>query len=123
MQFQPAKRASDHQTAADFARLIERIRGGDERALEKLLAAFSHPLRRMADRLIGNPLRPHIDAEDLVQRVSMILWRGLRDGKLQVAGPQQLIRLAGTLHKTPGGEDGAAAQVRVGDGVHLRGEP
>ena len=85
------------KTSTDFSRLIERIKGGDERALEKLLAAFAIPLRRMADQLIGSPLRPHIDADDLVQGVSMILWRGLREGKFELGEPRQLMRLAGTL--------------------------
>jgi hypothetical protein len=51
----------------------------------------------MADRLIASSLCAHLDAEDLVQGVSIILRQGLRDGKLEIEGPQQLIRLAGTL--------------------------
>jgi DNA-directed RNA polymerase specialized sigma24 family protein len=98
MGFLPEKRSST-ETAAEFRRLIERIQGGDERALEKLLAAVANPLRRMADRLIGGSLRPHLDADDLVQRVSLILWRGLREGKFEVAGPQQMMGLAGILLK------------------------
>lgn len=86
-------------TSREFVRLIDRIRCGDERALEKLLAAVAIPLRRMADRLIGSSLRPHLDAEDLVQAVSLILWRGLQDGKFEVAGPRQLMRLSATLLK------------------------
>jgi DNA-directed RNA polymerase specialized sigma24 family protein len=85
------------QASTDFSRLIERIKGGDERALEKLLAAFAIPLRRMAAQFIGSSLQPHLDAEDLVQRVSMILWRGLREGKFKLAEPKQLTSLAKTL--------------------------
>jgi RNA polymerase sigma factor (sigma-70 family) len=87
------------KSPSDFTQLIERIRQGDERALEKLLSAVASPLRRMADRLIGHSLRPHVDAEDLVQAVSLILWRGLQSGKFELAAPQQLIRLAATLLK------------------------
>jgi RNA polymerase sigma factor (sigma-70 family) len=83
----------------DFVRLIERIRLGDESALEKLLTAVAVPLRRMANRLIGSSLRPHLDADDLVQAVSLILWRGLRSGKFEIVAVRQLMRLAAVLLK------------------------
>jgi DNA-directed RNA polymerase specialized sigma24 family protein len=89
--------SSPPNQASDFALTIARIRGGDERALERLLAAVAVPMRRMAEQYIGSPLRPHVDAEDLVQRVALILWHGLRDGKFEVAAPPQLLGLCRTL--------------------------
>jgi len=90
---------SSANAPSDFTRLIDRIRIGDERALETLLTAVAVPLRRMADRLIGSSLRPHLDGEDLVQAVSLILWRGLQSGKFEIVAPRQLTRLAAVLLK------------------------
>lgn len=85
--------------ASDFMQLVARIRGGDERALERLLAAAAIPMRRIAENLIGSQLRAHVDAEDLVQPVALILWHGLRSGKFEFATPQHLLGLARTLLK------------------------
>ena len=83
--------------STDFVRLIARIRAGDEHALERLLNAMAVSMRRMADRYIGSSLRPYVDSDDLVQRASLILWHGLRDGKFVVDSPNQLMALTRTL--------------------------
>jgi DNA-directed RNA polymerase specialized sigma24 family protein len=82
-----------------FELLVERLRAGDERALEHLLASLAVHLRRTADSHIGSALRPHLDAEDLVQRVALILWNGIRNGKFEVGTSQQLMGLARVLLK------------------------
>ncbi len=82
-----------------FQMLVGRIRAGDERGLEQLLGSLSVHLRRMAEQYIGSSLRPHIDADDLVQPVTLILWNGLRDGKFEVTTPQKLMALSRTLLK------------------------
>src|SRR5262249_16280295 len=84
---------------SEFIRLVARIRAGDERALECLLKALSVVLHRMADEYIGNALRPYVDGEDLVQRVALTLWTGLRQGKFVAATAQQLTALGRTLLK------------------------
>jgi DNA-directed RNA polymerase specialized sigma24 family protein len=85
--------------ARPFQRLVDRIRAGDEHALEHLLASVAVHLRQIADRYIFSSLRPYVDAEDLVQRVALILWDGLRSGKFEVVTSRQLMGLARTLLK------------------------
>jgi RNA polymerase sigma factor (sigma-70 family) len=89
--------APSSTTPSEFVQIIGRIRSGDERALERLLAAVTAALHRMADKYISSSLRPYVDAEDLVQRAALILWTGLRSGKFEVTTPQQLTSLARTL--------------------------
>jgi len=84
---------------SDFAHLVARIRDGDERALERLLAIIAPPMRRIAATFVGPALRSHVDADDLVQRAALILWHGLRAGKFEVSSPQQLMSLARTFLK------------------------
>lgn len=98
MQFAPEV-LNAANASSDFTRIIDRIRTGDERALEKLLAAIALPLRRMANRYIGSTMRPHLDADDLVQAVSLILWRGLSSGKFEIVSVRQLMSLAAVLMK------------------------
>jgi DNA-directed RNA polymerase specialized sigma24 family protein len=84
---------------ADFTQLIARIRAGDERELARLHSALAGPLHRIAANYIGTALQPHIDAEDLVQRVWLILWNGLRSNRFEITTPTQLVALARTLLK------------------------
>lgn len=84
---------------SDFAQLVSRIRDGDERALERLLAIIAPPMRRIAAAYVGPALRSHVDADDLVQRAALILWHGLRSGKFEVSSPQHLLNLTRTLLK------------------------
>lgn len=84
---------------SEFTRLIDRMRAGDESALEELLTTVSFPLRRMANRLIGSSLRPHLDADDLIQAVALILWSGIRSGKFEIVDIRRFMRLTAVLLK------------------------
>jgi DNA-directed RNA polymerase specialized sigma24 family protein len=42
-------------------------------------------------------MQAHVDGEDLVQVVHIILWQGLRSGKFEVRTPKALLALAKTL--------------------------
>jgi len=77
-----------------FARLIGRIRDGDEIALENLMAAFVVTLRRMVELHRNSVERSYIDADDLIQSASEFLSHGLRTGQLNVTMPPQLVQAA-----------------------------
>jgi RNA polymerase sigma-70 factor (ECF subfamily) len=77
--------------------LLERIRGGDEEALTKLLLHYEPRIRTAAHVLLGPLLRPHLDSVDLVQSVHRVLLPGLRGGRYTVADPEQMVALAVTV--------------------------
>lgn len=80
-----------------FADLIKRGATGDDGALGHVLDHYIRKLYGDARRLISKRLRPLIDPADLLQATRIILWVGLRNGKLKVESPQQLIGLARTI--------------------------
>lgn len=80
-----------------FGELIKRGAEGDDGALGHVLDHYIRMLYQDARRLISKRLRPLIDPADLLQSTRIILWIGLRNGKLKVQTPQQLLGLAKTV--------------------------
>lgn len=80
-----------------FAELIKRGTNGDDDALGHVLDHYIRKLYCDARRLISKRLRPLIDPADLLQATRIILWVGLRNGKLKVDSPQQLLALSKTI--------------------------
>lgn len=87
------------EAPASFESILAKIRAGDERALEYLLATHAVSMRRIAAGYIGSLLRSYVDADDLVQQVALILWNGFRGGKFHAASSQQLMTLIRVLLK------------------------
>src|SRR5437870_11417044 len=81
----------------NFRQLVSRVQAGDDTAMSQLTEQYSEPLRRSARHLIGKMLQSHLDSVDLVQSVQIVLWLGLRTGKLTVDSPEKLLALAKTL--------------------------
>src|SRR3954447_15322389 len=80
-----------------FAELMERARQGEAAALEELARLYEPEVRILAHVLIGPALRPHLDSMDLVQSVHKSLTVGLRQGKLDLSAPENLLALALTM--------------------------
>jgi RNA polymerase sigma-70 factor, ECF subfamily len=59
------------------AALLDRARGGDAQAEERLLAMCRNYLSVIARRQIGSWLRPKVDASDLVQQTLLEAHRGM----------------------------------------------
>ena len=78
----------------NFAELVERARGGDSAALALLAGQYEGRARAAAHALIGAPLRPYLDATDVVQSVHRTLIAGLRERRLDLASPDKLVALA-----------------------------
>jgi RNA polymerase sigma-70 factor (ECF subfamily) len=84
-------------SADDFAALVARVRLGDEEALAALVKGYEAEVRLAARVLLGRSLRSHLDSTDLVQSVHRSLILGLRDDKITLASPEQLLGLAVTM--------------------------
>jgi RNA polymerase sigma-70 factor (ECF subfamily) len=84
-------------TSHDFAALLALARGGDSIALKQITEHYEPKLRIVARVLLGPALRPYLDSVDLVQSIHRSLMLGLRQGKFDISGPDQLIALALTL--------------------------
>jgi RNA polymerase sigma-70 factor (ECF subfamily) len=80
--------------AGSFAALLARARQGDVAALAELARQYEPEVRIVARVLLGPALRPYLDSMDLVQSVHRSLMVGLRRGRFDLAGPEQLIALA-----------------------------
>jgi RNA polymerase sigma factor (sigma-70 family) len=80
-----------------FGELIKRGADGDDAALGHVLDHYIRMLYQDARRLISKRLRPLIDPADLLQSTRIILWVGLRNGKLKVETSPQLLGLARTV--------------------------
>jgi RNA polymerase sigma-70 factor (ECF subfamily) len=81
----------------DLSTLLARVRTGDETALIAVLQQYETRIRLAAHTLIGPALRTQMDTFDLVQSVHRALLPGLRDGKYDIAEPEQLVALALTV--------------------------
>ena len=84
-------------TEQEFYHLMDRVRAGDDAAMSHLMVAYSEPMRRTAQKLIGKALQSHLDSVDLVQSVQITLWMGLRTGKFSITRPENFVALANTL--------------------------
>jgi RNA polymerase sigma-70 factor (ECF subfamily) len=85
------------QSPDDLSALLARVRLGDEDALAELVQGYEPEVRLTARVLLGRAMRASLDSVDLVQSVHRTLMEGLRQNKLVVSNPQQLLGLAVTL--------------------------
>jgi RNA polymerase sigma-70 factor (ECF subfamily) len=83
--------------APPFAALLARARQGDEEAIDELCRQYEPRLRVVARVLLGPALRPLLDSMDLVQSVHRSLLIGIREEKLDISTPENLVALALTL--------------------------
>ncbi len=81
----------------EFAELVERARGNDERALAALIALYEREIQNVAQLLLGKTLRSILDPTDLVQSVHLRVIPGLRQGTLVVGSAEQLRAFATTV--------------------------
>lgn len=86
--------SSDAQTPeTDLDALIGGLIAGEAHAVRRFCAAYGPALQRIADRRIATPLRPRIDAEDVVQSVYRTFFRRAADGQFALEDASALWRL------------------------------
>lgn len=83
--------------ATDFAGLVALAAQGHPAALEELTRRYEPKIRLVARVVLGPALRPYLDSVDLTQSVHKSILVGLRDRKLALNDPEQLIGLAVTM--------------------------
>jgi RNA polymerase sigma factor (sigma-70 family) len=84
-------------SSLDFVALMARAKAGDSVAVAELVRQYEPEVRIVARVLLGPALRPHLDSIDLVQSVHRSLLVGLRQNKLDIGGPEQLVGLVLTM--------------------------
>ena len=77
--------------------LMSKVRKGDENALAELVEEYRDPIRRVARRLLGKALRPHLDSVDMVQLIHEALLLCVRNQKIELSSPENLLAFAMTL--------------------------
>jgi len=77
--------------------LLTQVRQGDENAVAELLEKHREPIRRVARRLLGRALRPHLDSVDLLQLVHQTVLLGVRGQKIDLSKPEKIVAFAMTL--------------------------
>jgi RNA polymerase sigma-70 factor, ECF subfamily len=80
-----------------FAALLADVRKQKKQAFAELLDPYRDRLHAVAQGMIGPMLQPHVDSDDLVQELKLILWMGFSSGAYDVATPGQLLALAKTI--------------------------
>lgn len=83
--------------ARDFAGLVALAAQGNPAALGELTRRYEPKIRLVARVVLGPALRPYLDSVDLTQSVHKSILRGLRDRKIALDDPEQLIGLAVTM--------------------------
>src|SRR5262245_2841823 len=78
----------------EYGVLLEQARRGDRAALERLSQLYAAELRVVARAQLGPALRPYLDSLDLVQSVHRSLLLALRQDKIRIGTPQELLALA-----------------------------
>jgi RNA polymerase sigma factor (sigma-70 family) len=83
------------------AELMERWRGGDQRAAGELVERYTERLLALARSRLSTSLARHIDPEDVLQSAYRSFFVGTRDGRyvLQRSGDLWRLLAAITLHK------------------------
>lgn len=82
----------------EFAELLTSAQQGDEAAAASLVSRFEPQLRRFIRyRLANARMRNLVDSLDISQSVFARLFSGLAEGRLEVAGPAQLVKLLTTM--------------------------
>jgi RNA polymerase sigma factor (sigma-70 family) len=80
-----------------FQQLLALARTGDAAALGELVRRYEPDVLTVARLRIGPALRPYLDSMDLVQSVHRSVMLGVRGGKFEFNGPQDLVALAVTI--------------------------
>jgi RNA polymerase sigma-70 factor (ECF subfamily) len=75
---------------AEEARLVERLRLGEEAAYEELIERFQHPVFNLVSRLMSEPA----DANDVVQEVFIKIFRNVRSFRSQSSLKTWIYRIA-----------------------------
>ena len=81
----------------EFTTLMKKVRLGDRNALSHLLSCYEREVHQAARYLVGRSLRSYLDPADLVQSVHRTLILGLRENKIQISTPKNLVALALTV--------------------------
>jgi RNA polymerase sigma-70 factor (ECF subfamily) len=81
----------------DYSSLIDRIKAGDDGAMSQLIKQYGPTMERIAEQMVGRLLQAHVDAQDIVQAVSVTLWLGIQTETFHVPSPDHLLALAKTL--------------------------
>jgi RNA polymerase sigma-70 factor, ECF subfamily len=82
-----------HPPDADFQRLIDGLRAGDESTLREVYARYGAMLRDIADSRLAPGLKRRFDADDVVQSTFRTFFRRARGGQFQFADNQRLWNL------------------------------
>ena len=86
----PAHRGSEPSPALDSTlELVERVRRGDNEALDRLLARHVKPLRRWVSGRLPRWARDLADTDDLVQDTLLRTFRKIKDFEVRGAGALQ----------------------------------
>ncbi|MEM7312549.1 MAG: sigma-70 family RNA polymerase sigma factor [Planctomycetota bacterium] len=83
--------------ANDFQSLLQRAERGDSDALTTLISHYEPQIRIVVRAKLGLPLRPLLDATDIVQSVHRSLIFGLQKGKYEFESGEKLVALAATI--------------------------
>jgi RNA polymerase sigma-70 factor (ECF subfamily) len=82
-----------HPPDADFQRLIDGLRAGDEATLREVYAQYGPLLRGIADSRLAPGLKRRVDADDIVQSTFRTFFRRAQGGQFQFADNQRLWNL------------------------------
>ena len=85
------------KASEEFAKLLTRVREGDQTAIIRLVELYEPEIRIVARARLGNVLRPYLDSVDLVQSVHRSLLAGLQQEKYDISSPDRLVALASTM--------------------------
>jgi RNA polymerase sigma-70 factor (ECF subfamily) len=75
------------------AALLERLRGGDQRAAAELFHRYAQRLSRLAEQRLSRRLAGRVDGEDVVQSVFRTFFRRSARGDFRIDTSAQLWRL------------------------------
>jgi RNA polymerase sigma-70 factor (ECF subfamily) len=87
----------EQQQLDDFATLVTLAASGDAMAQQTLCSRYEREVLIATRVHLGPLLRPYIDSMDIAQSVHKSLLAGLRNEKLAIHSPQNLIALACTI--------------------------
>jgi len=68
-----------HADGPETLTLLARVRGGDDQAIEELLARHRSALRRFVELRLDSRLNPRLDPSDVVQEAQLEVVRNIRD--------------------------------------------
>jgi RNA polymerase sigma factor (sigma-70 family) len=81
----------------EFAKLLARVRGGDEAATAELVQRYERAVLRSVRSRLSQSMRGVLDSMDVMQSVHRSLLTGVKNERFQFTTPQQLIGLAVVL--------------------------